>query len=89
MVLVGTEVLGLDGGTSTANKLEEEAEEELILEDCELVNAPATEADDEAVSEDCVLDVVPSLETEETVDDMVFARTQNTLVELDGPAGGD
>jgi hypothetical protein len=45
----------------------------------------------DVVPEDCAFEVTPILETEEetAVEDTVFARTQNTLVELDGPAVGD
>jgi hypothetical protein len=55
------------------------------------IDANSEEVGAEVIPEGCAFEVTPTLETEEetAVDDTVFARTQNTLVELDGPAVGD
>jgi hypothetical protein len=69
----------------------DEAEAESVPDKLVPIDATSEEAGGDVVPEDCAFEVIPTLETEEeaAVEDTVFARTQNTLVELDAPAVDD
>jgi hypothetical protein len=69
----------------------DETEAESVPDKLTPIDATSEEAGAGVVPEDCAFEVIPTLEIEEeaAVEDTVFARTQNTLVELDGPAVGD